>query len=588
MGIKYCKVDGVKLKESIYKQRYVVERDYLTHLKSENLLQSYYLEAGIKSWYEKPHDIHWGWESPECQLRGHYLGHWLSAIAKMYHQTGDLEIKVKADLIVDELEKCQEKNGGQWVGSIPEKYLDWIAKGEHVWAPQYTLHKTLMGLIDMYKYTQNEKALQIADRFSDWFYNWTSTFSREKMDDVLDRETGGLLEAWADLYEVTRNSKYLDLVERYYRQRLFDKLLTDEDCLTDQHANTTIPEILGVARLWEVTGKDVYKQIAVNYFRQAVTERGYFCTGGQTNGESWTPKNEIGSRIGNANQEHCVVYNMIRLADFLLRWTGEKVYGDYIERNIYNGLFTQQNIETGTALYYLSLLPNSKKDWGSLEEDFWCCFGTVAQAPTLYPELAYYESTDGLMISQFIPSFYQFEKNNHQVVIEQSFYKNRPSFLIPDTDQISFKIQCEQGTTFNLCIRIPWWAIETRIEINHEQIDSKRYIQDGYIKLTKNWIKDTISIHFKKQLQLSNTPDVPYLTAFMYGPAVLAGLSDEKTICTATEVIPTDILRPINVNRWSNIMFYTKNQVENVRFIPLCDIINEHYTVYFPLKVIKS
>ncbi|MFN2234912.1 MAG: beta-L-arabinofuranosidase domain-containing protein, partial [Anaerolineales bacterium] len=120
-------------------------------LKTENLLQNFYLEAGLWQPRNKVDDIHGGWEAPTCQLRGHFLGHWLSAAASISANTGDQEIKGKADYIISELARCQRENGGEWVGSIPEKYLDWVARGKRVWAPHYTLHKTLMGLWDMYE-----------------------------------------------------------------------------------------------------------------------------------------------------------------------------------------------------------------------------------------------------------------------------------------------------------------------------------------------------------------------------------------------------------------------------------------------------
>ena len=74
------------------------------------------------------------------------------------------------------------------------------------------------------------------------------------MDDILDVETGGMLEAWADLYGLTGKQEHLDLIHRYDRPRLFDRLLAGEDALTNLHANTTIPEAQGAARAWEVTG----------------------------------------------------------------------------------------------------------------------------------------------------------------------------------------------------------------------------------------------------------------------------------------------------------------------------------------------
>ena len=169
-----------------------------------------------------PEGIHKGWEFPTCQLRGHFLGHWLSAAAMHYQETGDEQIRAKADAIVAELAECQTENGGRWVGPIPEKYLYRIAAGKQVWAPHYTIHKVFMGLLDMYSLAGSELALQIAERFADWFYEWSGKYSREEFDDILDFETGGMLEIWAQLYGITGNPRYRELMERYYRGRLVD------------------------------------------------------------------------------------------------------------------------------------------------------------------------------------------------------------------------------------------------------------------------------------------------------------------------------------------------------------------------------
>lgn len=54
---------------------------YLLRLKTENLLQNHLLEAGAR--IDRPYEqMHQGWESPHCQLRGHFAGHWLSAAAR--------------------------------------------------------------------------------------------------------------------------------------------------------------------------------------------------------------------------------------------------------------------------------------------------------------------------------------------------------------------------------------------------------------------------------------------------------------------------------------------------------------------------
>lgn len=123
-----------------------------------------------------------------------------------------------------------------------------------------------------------------------------------------------MLEAWADLYGITGEEQHLDLIHCYERPRLFDRLLAEEDPLTLHHANTPIPEIHGAARAYEVTGDERCRRIVKAYWKCVVTQRGVFLTGGQTVEEVWTSPFKMAAYLGESNQEHCVVYNMIRLA----------------------------------------------------------------------------------------------------------------------------------------------------------------------------------------------------------------------------------------------------------------------------------
>ena len=160
--------NAVKLLPGILRERFDVNRYYLMSLDSAALLFNHRAEAVLSQMIHEA-ESHSGWEHPGCMLRGHFLGHWLSAAARIYASTGDRQIKAKADYIVDELGKCQEHNGNGWLGSIPEKYLEKVVRKQKVWAPHYTLHKTLMGLWEMYEYAENEKALALLEEFADWF-----------------------------------------------------------------------------------------------------------------------------------------------------------------------------------------------------------------------------------------------------------------------------------------------------------------------------------------------------------------------------------------------------------------------------------
>lgn len=607
---------AVTISEGDLLRREKANYQYMMKLNKNSLLLNYNLEAGRSC--ETEH-MHGGWETPTCQLRGHFLGHWLSAAAMHYYATGDMELKTKADAIVKELEDCQIDNGGQWVSSIPEKYLYWIAKGKSIWAPHYTIHKIFMGLLDMYQYAQNQLALQIAINFSHWFYNWSETFSREEFDDILDYETGGMLEIWVQLYEITRKDMYLTLMERYYRGRLFDGLLEGRDMLTNMHANTTIPEIIGCARAYDVTGDQKWRAITEAYWKCAVTDRGTFVTGGQTCGEIWTPKNEFSSRLGERGQEHCTVYNMMRLADFLFRWTKASEYADYIERNLYNGIMAQgywyyhydhgfksDYPDHGLLTYFLPFKAGSRKGWSSETEDFFCCHGTLVQANAAFNRYIYYQDKDTLYINQFFDSEVSLTVNGKPITLTQkrdtlsgSFHNSSTSSGLqsinantaryahnPDCLVEQFKMSVAEPITMKIKLRVPFWLKgRPELAINQENI-SFPDIQSGFITLEREWKDhDEIWISYPMGIEAVELPDDKNMIAFTYGPMALAGICSEERMLYANSD-PAELLIHDNEREWSlwRLTFRTKGQDRGICFKPIADIGYEQYAIYFPVK----
>ena len=424
----------------------------------------------------------------------------------------------------------------------------------------YALHKTLMGLYEMAAYAGNEQALDVLSQWAGWFYRWTAQFSREELDDILDVETGGMLEVWADLYGLTGREEHLELMRRYDRPRLFERLLAGEDPLTNRHANTTIPEAHGAARAYEVTGEQRWRDIAEAYWRSAVTDRGVFCTGSQTTGEVWTPPFEFAARLGDKNQEHCVVYNMMRLADYLLRWTGDVAYADYWERNLYNGILAQQNAETGMIAYFLPLQAGSVKVWGTPTHDFWCCHGSLVQAHTIYGNHTYYESDGGLIVSQYIPTELAWQWDGVPVTIKQTFDTEAcmPGPRTPDGSRqrpdrwtIELSIHSERPATFALQMRVPWWVVgEAHVWVNGEA-QSVAASPASFLALQRTWQGgDTVRVEFPKSLWTSPLPDEPGTVAFMDGPVVLAGLCDEERVLVGDTDHLETILTPDNEREW--------------------------------------
>lgn len=594
--IKNVPFQNVKLLPGLFKERADINRSYLMELSNQGLLQNFYIEAGIilpnLQIVEDPSTaaLHWGWEAPICQLRGHFLGHWLSAASMQYASTGDRELKARVDVIVDELKRCQDLNGGEWVGSIPEKYFTILEKGEYIWSPQYTMHKTILGLFHAYLYAENKTAPEILSALTDWYIKWTDRLLKENSDAYLKGEAAGMLEMWASLYEEFKDEKYLILANRYATLSMFQELYEGQDALTDKHTNASIPSAHGAAKMYEITGDEKWLTIVKQFWKCAVTDRGMYATTGQNAGEFWIPPYQNGKYMGNRTQEFCTVYNMVRLADYLYKFTGEAEYMNYIEKCLYNGFLAQHNKHTGMPTYFLPMIPGSKKKWGSKRHDFWCCHGTTVQAQAMYPSICYYQKEDDIFINQFIPSNADISvsggKINLSLDTNMKFY-DATALFDEDNSGInsrwSLKVDVKaDNVKAKINIRVPQWVEgEVVISINNKKLSTE--VKDGYICLENTWNKDEIAFVLMPKLELEKLPDID-LFAIKEGPIVLASVSDKDNGLKIDGDI-SDILVPFVEHTyetfpWQQSTYRTINQPVNMEIKPLYEIIDEQYTIY--------
>ena len=601
--IKNIDFGTTKLEPGLFKQRSDVDFNYLMELKNVSLLQNFYLEAGVimpgVQIVPDPLavDLHWGWEAPMCQLRGHFLGHWLSAASMLYATYKDRQLKAKIDTILEELGKCQELNGGKWIGSIPEKYLSIMETDRYIWSPQYTLQKTVMGLLHAKLYAGSDEALNIVSKFADWFVDWVKELDKKGSKAENKGESGGMLEVWAWLYELTKDEKYLFIAEHYTHHELYDDILNGKDPLTNNHTNASIPMAHGAAKMYEVTKDKKWLDIVVKFWDCAVTNRGSFCTTGNNAGEFWIPPHSFGKYLGDRSQEFCTVYNMARLADYLFKFTGDKKYADYIERCLYNGFLAQQNRFTGMPTYFLPTKAGGKKLWGSKRNDFWCCHGTMVQSQAIYPLFCFYEDSDidTVYINQYMPASTKVSFNGKEVditmgndmkvYIDQSLF-DEAGACETSRWQISLKVKADnaKGT---IAVRIPDWTGDNYIFIVNGKKEDV-IVKEGYALLDKTWNDDRIEIRFNASLSVSKLDDVKDMIAVMEGPIVLAGICDaDKGLSFDKDI--SDIMVPFvehtyDTFPWQQSTYMTVSQDENITFKPLYDVLDEQYTIYFTKK----
>jgi hypothetical protein len=506
-------LEEVRLLDGPFRRALELDGAYLLSLDTDRLARNFRVNAGLPSQAEPLG----GWEAPTCELRGHFVGHYMSACAQMYAATGDRRYLEKGQAVVRALALCQEKLGGGYLSAFPETFIDRVEQRKEVWAPYYTLHKILAGLEDMYVYGRDEQALRMAAKFGDWVVARNGRLTDEQMQAMLQTEQGGMNEALASLYALTGEKKYLEMSLRFNHHRVIDPLEAGEDRLTGLHANTQIPKFIGLARQYELTGEPPLRDGARNFWETVARHRSYVI-GGNSDGEAFTPTNRL-SQMGPNTTETCNTYNMLKLTRHLFCWEPRAAYADYYERALCNHILASQNPETGMMCYYVPLRAGSRKTFNSPEHDFWCCTGTGVENHGKYGDSIYFHNQSQLYVNQFIGSELDWKEKGLRVRQESRF---------PEEERSRLTLHCATPVEMELKVRHPGWA-ERGFEIllNGEKVDGGN--PGGYVALKREWKDgDRIEIKMPFAPREEGFADNPQRRAVLDGPLVLGAVIDAR------------------------------------------------------------
>jgi DUF1680 family protein len=507
----------VRLLPSFWKDTMELNRSYLYSLPNERLAHNFRVTAGIPS----DADPLGGWEAPDCELRGHYVGHYLSSCALMHASTGDQVIANKANDLVVMLAECQAKDG--YLGAYPATFYDRLRSHQKVWAPFYTYHKIIAGLIDMYEHTGNQQALDMALRMADLADVYARSFTDDDWQRVLLIEHGGMNEASFNLYSITGKMKYRDLAYRFEHKKIFDPLASAEDKLDGNHANTNIPKVIGAARGYELTGDERYQQISQNFYR-FVTEHHAYCTGGTSDGEMWHASDAIATQLGPAAEECCCSYNMMKLTRHLFGQQPDAKLFDYYERLLLNVRYGTQD-RNGMLMYYVPLQPGMYKTFGTPFDAFWCCTGTGSEEYSKLTDSIYFHDDNSLYVNLFIPSTLDWKERA---------LKLRQTTKYPNEERITFTVDSAPSSPVALKIRVPYWATKgVTVSINGDPQEATA-TPSTYLTLEHAWkAGDAVVVDIPLTLHIATTPDDKQVQAAMYGPLVLAARLGTEGLTTS-------------------------------------------------------
>ena len=568
------------------------DRQYLRTLPPERLLHTFRLNAGLAS-SAQPLG---GWETPDCELRGHYAGgHYLSACALMYASTGDEDLKNKATAVVAGLGQCQSALKSGYLSAFPVEFFDRLRERQKVWAPFYTIHKIMAGLLDMHIYCGNEQALDMAQKMAGWVDNYTDSLSYEHMQRVLGTEFGGMGEVLCNLYALTGNRDYLEIAQRFDKKRFFDPLAEHRDELKGLHVNTHIPQVIAAARYYDMYGEQRYRDIAEYFWDEVVSERSY-CTGGTSNNESWnTDPGKLSIELGPTTTECCCAYNMMKLTRHLFGWTPDARLMDYYERTLFNHRLGTINPEDGTMMYYLPLASGYWKTFGKPMDAFWCCTGTGSEEYAKLGDSIYFHDDDSLYVNLYIDS---------QLEWPEKGLRFKQGTRFPEEQGTTITVSAERPTQLVINLRIPNWAEYGSVRINGEKL-SAFASPSSYLSLNRTWkTGDKIELSLPMRLHMQPMPDDETVQAAMYGPLVLAGrfesVSKEMSFIgmgpkrEQQQKVPEIVAEASKPTAWIEpdpkhpLTFKAVGQAQSFSLVPLKDVIHERYAVYWKVNNASS
>jgi DUF1680 family protein len=504
---------------------------YLLSLDPDRLLHTFRLNAGLPT-TAKPYG---GWEAPQVELRGHSLGHYLTACALMYEATGDERLKARALSIVAELRKVQLALPSRgmhpgYLSAFPEEFFDRVEARKAVWAPYYTLHKIMAGLLDVHRVTGDPAALEAVKGMAAWVGLRAKPLTDAQWQAMLETEFGGMEDVLTELYVTTGDPEHLRVARLFDHRALFDPLARGEDPLDGLHANTQIPKAIGAARDCEVTGEPRYCAVSETFWRRVALHRSY-AIGGHSEDEHFSPVAHLSRHLGESTAETCNTYNMLKLSRRLFLRDADPARIDFYERGLFNHILASQDPATGSVTYYVALAPGAWRTYSTPEDSFWCCVGTGMENPARYGEAIYARQGDALLVNLFVASELTWGEKGLALRQETRF---------PDEDRTRLTVSLREPTRFALRLRHPAWAtgnLAVSVNGRPQPVTSR---PGSYTALEREWRGgDVVEARLPMSLRFEPTADDPGRGALLYGPVVLAADLGERGLDAAARYGPT-------------------------------------------------
>lgn len=585
--LKNFKLNEVYLHDQYFAVRRELAKKYILEFDINRLMHTFKINGGLPSNAEPLG----GWEDPKCDLRGHFVGHFLSACSKYAYADHDEALKCKAYEIVDIMEMCAKPNG--YLSAFEEEKLDVLEAEENrnIWAPYYTLHKIMQGLVDCYLYLHYNKSLAIASNLAYYMFERFQKLSNWKIDGILrctklnpPNEFGGIGDSLYTLYEITGNSKILELAKIFDRDYFIGNLAAGRDVLEDLHSNTHLPMIISAMHRYNITGEEAYKIAALNFYRFLLgrtfvngnsSSKAVHYVKGETSekSEHWGAYGKLEDALTGCECESCCAHNTERILQKLLEWRTDVELLNHMELLKYNSILNSTSNMTGLSQYHQPLGNNSVKKFSDPYNTFWCCTASGIEAMSELQKNIWLKEDDEIFLNTWISSTVIWDDKKTKITQYTDY---------PDSLNATLFIEVDEPVHFKLRLKAD--SVK-RVRINSIPVDI--ICDNGFITIDRVFQdKDQVDLDINASLHLVPLKGSEDEAAVMYGKILLAQTGENYDRSEISNHNISNILVKTDSNKLEFALF--NDEQEKSSFIPLFRVEDEQYTVYNHFEKIRG
>jgi len=468
----------------------------LYNVDEAGLLKGYINRPGVQMWI------------------GEHVGKFLDAACNTYLNTGDQVLKIQIDRTAQQLMAAQLGNGYLGTYMPVDYWTSW-----DVWSHKYNI----IGLLSYYGLSGYKPALNAAEKAGDLL---CATFGMKQgqLDIITAGEHVGMaatsvLDPMVDLYRFTGNKKYLDFciyITKSYEQTNGPRVISTLNSIgrVDKTANAKAYEMLsnlvGLVKLYKVTGDEQYLKPVLNAWKDIVMNRLYI-TGTTSAFEHFQDNHSLPAGQKDEMGEGCVTTTWIQLNYQLLCLFGKMEYVDELERSVYNHLTGAENPQTGCVSYYTPLM--GVKPYTC---NITCCMSSVPRAIAMIPLFA-----NGKLNGA--PSFLFYQPGEYKTILDNGkgtgiTFNTAADFL--KNGHVHITVNPDYSTSFTVVLRKPYWVADFTVTVNGIQQDATT---KEIISIKRVWKKgDHINISFTMPVKvLDGGISYPGAIALQRGPQVL-------------------------------------------------------------------